>query len=395
MFETTLSKSIKKKALEIGFDLVGISPVGSFPENQFYKEWLARGFAGEMKYMEKEPQKRENIKNILPEAKSVISCGLNYNTNYPYSIKEIDKRKGWISRYAWGDDYHDVMKDKLWLLLDFIKEIGSGEIKARIYVDTGPVLDRVYGKYSGIGWFGKNTCLINQKIGSWIFIGEIITNLELEYDSPVPDRCGTCTLCIDACPTGALLEPYVLDSRLCISYLTIELREKIPVELRDKVGNNVFGCDICQDICPWNRRAKMTNEPSFQPREGLHNPELSSLSNLGDEDFRRIFKGNPIKRAKRKGLLRNAVVAMGNSGLKEFIPNLKESLNNKDPMVRAHAVWALWKLEGNDSYKTLSDQLDIESAPTVREEIISILHEHKKSGVRSQGSEVGKTSSGF
>jgi len=313
-----VSKSIKEKALEIGFDLIGISPVDSFPENQFYKVWLAKGFAGEMKYMEKEPDKRENIRNILPEAKSVISCGLNYNTNYPYSMNETEKQKGWISRYAWGGDYHDIMKKKLQILLEFIKANSPQEIEARVYVDTGPVLERVYGKYSGIGWFGKNTCLINQKVGSWIFVGEIITNIELDYDNPAPDRCGKCTRCIDACPTGALLEPYVLDSRLCISYLTIEFRGIIPVELGGKIGNNIFGCDICQDVCPWNRRAKVTDESSFQPREGLFNPDLAALSKLTEEDFRMVFKGNPIKRAKRKGLLRNIVVAMGNSGLKSL-----------------------------------------------------------------------------
>lgn len=374
MSGVNLSKSIKEKGLEIGFDFVGISPVDSFPENQFYREWLARGFAGEMKYMEKEPEKRENVKGVLPEAKSVISCGLNYNTDYPYSVKENDGRKGWISRYAWGDDYHDVMKDKLLLLLEFIKRIRPEETKARMYADTGPVLDRVYGKYSGVGWFGKNTCIINQKLGSWIFIGEIITNLELEYDSTVPDRCGTCTRCIDACPTGAILEPYVLDSRLCISYLTIELGEKIPVELRGTMGNNIFGCDICQDVCPWNRKAKVTNQPSFQPREGLYNPDLSSLLKLSAEDFRRIFKGNPVKRARRKGLFRNILVAMGNSGSREFVPDIEEALNDKDPVVRAQAAWALWKLEGENSHKTLLDRLDIESDSMVKEEIVSIFN---------------------
>ena len=368
-----VSKSIKEKALEIGFDLIGISPVDSFPENQFYKEWLARGFAGEMKYMEKEPEKRENIRKILPDARSVVSCGLNYNTNYPYSMNETDQEKGWISRYAWGDDYHDIMKKKLQILLDFIKANSPQEIEARVYVDTGPVLERVYGKYSGIGWFGKNTCLINQKVGSWIFVGEIITNLELDYDSPAPDRCGTCTRCIDACPTGALLEPYVLDSRLCISYLTIEYRGMIPLEHRDKTGNNIFGCDICQDVCPWNRRAKVTDESLFKPRDGLYNPDLASLSQITEEDFRRVFKGNPIKRAKRNGLLRNIVVAMGNSGLKEFIPYLKELLKDKDPLIRAHSAWALSKLEGEDSYDTLSNHFDVESDPMVREEIVSIL----------------------
>jgi epoxyqueuosine reductase len=369
-----LSKSIKDKALEIGFDLVGISPLGSFPERQFYKEWLANGFAGEMKYMEREPEKRKDISKILPEARSIISCGINYNTNYPYSIKETDKHKGWISRYAWGDDYHQIVENKLLNLLDFIKIITTQEIKARIYVDTGPVLERVYGKYSGIGWFGKNTCLINEKVGSWIFIGEIITNLELEYDTPVPDRCGTCTRCIDACPTEAFVEPYVIDSRLCISYLTIELRGKIPVELRDKTGNNIFGCDICQDVCPWNRKAIITDESSFQPREELYNPELSSLSRLTEEAFKSNFKGSPISRTKRKGFIRNIVVAMGNSGLEEFIPYLNESLKDEDPIIRAHSAWALWELGGRTSYHSLSTHLETESDSMVREEISSILN---------------------
>jgi len=374
----SLTKSIKEKAVEIGFDLVGVSPVGSFPENQFYKEWLAKGFAGEMKYMERESQKREDIKNVLPGAKSVISCGLNYNTDYPYSTEETDKTKGWISRYAWGDDYHEIVEEKLSLLSSFINQAAPEGIKSRIYVDTGPVLERVYGRYSGIGWFGKNTCLINQQIGSWIFIGEIITNLELEYDSPVPDRCGSCTRCIDACPTGALIEPYVLDSRLCISYLTIELRGEIPLELRNKIGNNIYGCDICQDVCPWNKRAKMSNESSFQPRGGLYNPELDSFLRLTEEDFRLIFKGSPVKRAKRRGLVRNVLVAMGNSGERDFIPSVREFLEDNDPMVRAHAVWALWKLEGEDSAEILRTLLNVETDPGVREEIVGILSMENK-----------------
>lgn len=369
-----LTRSIKQRALEIGFDLVGISPVDSFPENQFYKEWLAKGFAGEMDYMERNAEKREKVKNILPEAKSVISCGLNYNTPYPYSIDEKDRQRGWIARYAWGDDYHEIMKDKLMQLDGYIRETSPENLRSRRYVDTGPVLERVYGKYSGIGWFGKNTCLINQAIGSWVFLGEIITNLELDYDSPVPDRCGTCTKCIDACPTGALREPYTLDSNLCISYLTIELKGSIPFELREKMDNNIFGCDICQDVCPWNRRAKISKEVSFQPRDSLYNPELSHLSQLTTEEFRKVFKNSPIKRAKRKGLLRNVMMAVGNSGDSDLISFVNKSLYDEEPLVRTHAAWALWKLEGKSSYETLSKQLDIEFDPMVREEIVYILN---------------------
>jgi len=369
----SLTKSIKDKALEIGFDLVGISPVDSFPENQFYKEWLARGFAGEMKYMERDPEKRENIKNILPDARSVISCGMNYNTDYPYSIDQTDKNRGWISRYAWGDDYHDVMNERLLLLEGHVREIAPKDIKSRLYVDTGPVLERVYGKYSGIGWYGKNTCLINQDIGSWIFLGEIITDFELDYDSPVPDRCGTCTMCLDVCPTNALRNPYVLDSNLCISYLTIEFRGKIPFDLREKMDNNIYGCDICQDVCPWNRKAKVSESESFQPRNPLYNPDLVYLSQLSIEEFRRVFKNSPVKRAKRKGFLRNVMVAMGNSGSEAFIPYIEEALKDDEPLIRAHAVWALWKLEGNESYDTLSKHLNVETDNSVREEIESIL----------------------
>ena len=332
----SLTKSIKAKALEVGFDLVGISPVDSFPENQFYKEWLARGFAGEMRYMERDPEKRENIRKVLPDAKSVISCGMNYNTDYPYSVDETDRSRGWISRY----DYHDVMSERLVLLEGYVRGFAPKDIKSRVYVDTGPVLERVYGKYSGIGWYGKNTCLINQDIGSWIFLGEIITDVELDYDGPAADRCGTCNMCIDACPTDALRGPYVLDSNLCISYLTIEFRGKIPFGLRQKMGNNIFGCDICQDVCPWNRKASVSQYKPFQPTQSSHNPDLIYLSQLSVEGFRNVFKNSPVKRTKRRGLIRNVMVAMGNSGNRDFIPYIKDCLKDDEALVRAHAVWA-------------------------------------------------------
>lgn len=370
----SFTKSIKDKALALGFDLVGVSPVDSFPENQYYKEWLSKGFSGEMKYMDRAPEKREHLKHVLPDAKSVISCALNYNTDYPYSVDEKDKSKGWISRYAWGDDYHHVMEDKLGAVMNYIKEQASEEVSSKMYVDTGPVLERVYGKYAGVGWIGKNTCLINQEIGSWIFIGEIITSLELDYDNPVPDRCGTCTRCIDACPTDAILEPYVLDSRICISYLTIELKDKVPVQLREGIDNNIYGCDICQDVCPWNKRAQITDEPGFKPREDLYSPDLSYLSGLSVEDFRMVFKGSPIKRTKRRGLLRNVMIAMGNSGNKNFIPHIKECLNDEEPLVRAHAVWALWQIDGPGSNKILLDHRTVETDDSVNEEIDLLLN---------------------
>jgi len=374
MNTVSFTESIKNKALDLGFDLVGISPIDSFPENQFYKEWLSKGFSGEMKYMERNPEKRADLKHVLPDAKSVISCALNYNTDYPYSIEKMDKTKGWISRYAWGDDYHDTINDKLRILMNYIKEEASREVACKLYVDTGPVLERVYGKYAGIGWVGKNTCLINQEMGSWIFIGEIITSVELDYDNPVPDRCGTCTRCIDACPTGAILEPYVLDSRLCISYLTIELKDKIPLELREGIDNNIYGCDICQDVCPWNKRAQITDRPEFEPREDLYNPDLSYLSQLSVEDFREVFKGSPIKRTKRRGLLRNVVIAMGNSGDKGFIPHIKDCLNDEEPLVRVHAAWALSKIGGSGSKEILLSHRSVETDNMVNEEIDLLLN---------------------
>jgi epoxyqueuosine reductase len=323
--------------------------------------------------MERSPERREDAGRVVPGAKSVITCGLNYNTDLPYSTEAGDKRRGWIARYAWGDDYHAVMDDKLKALEEFISRGAEERVASRRYVDTGPVLERVYGKYGGIGWTGKNTCLINQEIGSWIFLGEIITGLELEYDSPAPDRCGTCTRCIDACPTGAISEAYVLDSRLCISYLTIELKGGIPARLRDGIDNNIFGCDICQDVCPWNRKAEKTAEPGFQPREGLYNPGLRSFAGLGQDEFSARFRGSPIKRTKRKGLLRNVLIAMGNSGDKDLVPAVEEYLADEEPLVRAHAAWALWKLEGRASRDRLLERLKIEDDPLVLEEIGAIL----------------------
>jgi epoxyqueuosine reductase len=300
---------------------------------------------------------------------------MNYNTDYPYSVDQAHRNRGWISRYAWGDDYHDVMKERLVSLEGHIRGIAPKEIRSRVYVDTGPVLERVYGKYSGIGWYGKNTCLINKDIGSWIFLGEIITDVELDYDSPVPDRCGTCTMCLDACPTDALRGPYILDSNLCISYLTIEFRGKLPFGLREKMSNNIFGCDICQDVCPWNRKASVSRYEPFQPRNPSYEPDLVYLSQLSVEEFRNVFKNSAVKRAKRKGLIRNVMVAMGNSGDRAFIPYIKEGLKDDEALIRAHAVWALWKLEGRQSFDALSAHLNVEADNSVREEIVSILAE--------------------
>ncbi len=338
------TERIKVRARELGFELVGVAPLEPVPELAFYREWVTAGYAGQMGYLERNLEKRLDPAALVPDARSVIVCAAVYHTDHPLSVEETEPGRGWISRYAWGDDYHEVLKGRLDDLLAFIEAESSEEVAARVYVDTGPVLDRVYAKYAGLGWFGKNTCLINQELGSWLFLGEIITNLELEYDTPAPDRCGTCNRCLEACPTDALLAPYVLDARRCISYLTIELRGALPEDLREPIGRHVFGCDICQDVCPWNRKAARTAEPVFQPRPGLVNPDLAELAQMTPEAFRERFRRSPVKRSKYTGFLRNVAVAMGNSGTPRFRPYLEALAEHEDAMVADHARWALQRL---------------------------------------------------
>ena len=303
----------------MGFDLCGFAPIGPFPETAAFGEWLENGYHGTMEYMARGQEKREDIRQVLPGAQSVIVVGMIYNTNHPYSTKAPRKAgEGWVSRYAWGDDYHKILISKLKKLEQFIRadlgmisETGPGATKA--YVDTGPILERLFGKYAGLGWIGKNTCLINEQKGSWFFLGEIITTLDLaEKMAPPPDRCGTCRACIDACPTEAIVKPYVLDANKCISYLTIEHRGDISPELQEKMGDHIFGCDICQDVCPWNRKAAVTENPAFQSRANFFAPVLEPLSKLSQEEFSQTFRGSPIKRTKRAGLLRNLAIALAN-----------------------------------------------------------------------------------
>ena len=343
----SLTAAIKSKANALGFELVGVAPAGPVPELAFYKEWIEAGYSGSMSYLERNADKRQDVTQVVPEAKSVIACGKIYHTPHALSTECPAPERGWISRYGWGDDYHDVLRNRLFELSDFIDAESAEPVTSRLYVDTGPVVDRVFAKYAGIGWFGKNTCIINQQHGSWFFLGEIITSLDLETDSPAPDRCGTCTRCIDACPTEAILEPYVLDARRCISYLTIELKEEIPVELRDGIGNHVFGCDICQDVCPWNGKATDTREPALQPKDGLVNPDLEWLAGLSEDSFRELFRRSPVRRSKYRGLMRNVAVALGNSGSKRFLPLLEKMANSEAPLIAEHAKWAIAKLNAN------------------------------------------------
>jgi epoxyqueuosine reductase len=351
---STLIEVIKRAAEAAGFDLCGIAPVHDAPEHEHFCEWIATGRAGEMKYMEARDEqgelKRASLSRTVPWARSVIVCAINYNTDHPYSTQLRDSSRGWISRYAWSrEDYHDAVLRRLKEVEAAVQKTAPEDLQppltTRSYVDTGPIIERVFAKYAGVGWIGKNTCLINQKKGSWLFLGVILTSLELTPDLPAPDRCGSCTRCIEACPTDAIVAPYQLDSNKCISYLTIEKRGSIPEELRALIGNHVFGCDICQDVCPWNRKAPVSNTPEFQPREGLVNPALAWLAEMSPEEFRSTFKGSPIRRTKHSGLRRNVAIAMGNSGSKEFLPILDSLAADEDTSVAEAADWARKSLQ--------------------------------------------------
>lgn len=355
---------VKRAADKAGFDLAGVAPAADAAELQHFPKWIAAGHAGEMKYMaaldDRGDLKRGSLDRVAPWARSVVVCAINYNTANPYSTQVHEPSRGWISRYAWSrEDYHDAVWRRLKRVeaalhqampqqaalhqavqhQDLPAELQPALI-TRSYVDTGPIVERVYAKYAGVGWIGKNTCIIDQKKGSWLFLGVILTSLELAPDMPAPDRCGTCTRCIEACPTDALLGPHQLDSNRCISYLTIEKRGSIPEDLRAGMGPHVFGCDICQDVCPWNRKAPVSTAPEFEARPDLVNPALAWIAEMSGEEFRAIFRGSPIRRTKRSGLRRNAAIAMGNSGNREFLPWLDQLAADEDQSVSQSARWA-------------------------------------------------------
>jgi epoxyqueuosine reductase len=354
-----MKEIILAAARNAGFDLAGVAPVGDFAEHRRFEEWIDGGRAAEMQYLAARDDagdlKRASLQRVAPWARSVIVCAKNYNTNHPYSTESTDPSRGWIARYAWSrEDYHDSLLRQLREVEAAMRQThGSAaasspatpELTTRCYVDTGPIAERIYAKYAGIGWSGKNTCLINQKTGSWLFLGVILTSLELSPDIPAPDRCGSCTRCIDACPTQAIVAPHQLDANLCISYLTIEKRGPISEHLREGMGRHVFGCDICQDVCPWNRKAPITAAAEYQPREGLINPALEWLATMNEEEFRQTFRGSPIRRTKRQGLRRNAAIAMGNSGESQFRKVLQKMETDADPIVAEAASWAATKLQ--------------------------------------------------
>jgi epoxyqueuosine reductase len=310
----TLTDKIKSKASDLGFSKVGVTrAVPLEEEGKLLREWLSRGYHGTMEWMERNVEKRINVRKVLQNAQSVVVVAMNYYTEARHSNDPDD---GKISRYAWGDDYHDVMIPRLEKLLEFIKcEVPV--VEGKVYVDTGPVMDKAWGVRAGIGWEGKHTNVISRDFGSWIFLGDIILDIALEYDEPSADYCGTCTRCIDACPTQAIVEPYVINSNLCISYLTIEHKGDIPGAISPRFEKWIYGCDVCQDVCPWNEKfSQPTHEAAFSPREGHLTPSLLDLASMSSDEFHDKFRGSPVKRTKHSGLMRNVKAVLNNS---EFV----------------------------------------------------------------------------
>jgi epoxyqueuosine reductase len=347
-----LTERICRRARDLGFDRVGVAPARPVPHLDAYRAWLARGYHGEMGYVARPDRvaRREDPARIVPRVGAIVCVGLNY---YPGALPpELtdDPSRGLISNYAWGVDYHDLMMVRLEELAAFIHDVVGTEagrqVRARAYVDTGPVLERACAAQAGLGFIGKNTCLIDPRMGSWLFLGEILLDVELEPTTKTMDvSCGTCRRCLDACPTGALVAPYVLDARRCISYLTIELKGPIPHELRPLMGRWIYGCDVCQSVCPWQRFARPTREPSFRastPDRGA--PSLLEVMEMGEEAFRQRYRGTPIYRIGRGRLLRNAAVALGNWGDERGVPVLRKALADPEPLVREHAAWALERM---------------------------------------------------
>lgn len=377
-----LTQRVKALAHEIGFNPVGITRADPPTHWGSYKDWVEAGYAGEMGYLTRNLDRRKDPQNLVPGARSIVCVGLNYQ---PKPTDEVRLgATGRISGYARGDDYHDLMKSRLIELQGRISEL-MPETEGRAYVDTGPVLERDLAARAGVGWFGKHTNLIHKRSGSWFFLGELILTADLVPDTPATDHCGTCTKCIDACPTDAILEPYVLDSKRCISYLSIELRGPIPEDLREGMGDWIYGCDVCQDVCPWNEKhAHPTDEPAFQSRPGFEQPDLHGILEMDQTAFSERFRKSPIKRTKRRGLLRNAAVVLGNTGDGSDVPVLERALGDVEPLVRSHSAWALGRIGGSEAQRALVARMKIEEEDDVKSEIQKALNQSDRSE-RTQG----------
>jgi epoxyqueuosine reductase len=370
MDSTTVTADLRRQAMALGFGLCGVCPAVTPSGVNRLHEWLAAGFAGEMSYLADRAAAYADPRQVLDGARSIVVLGLDYRTAAP---KPTASGQGRVSRYAWGDDYHDLIRTRLHSLADFLRAAVPG-CTARGVVDTAPLLEREFAQLAGLGWIGKNTLLINKRRGSWFFLAALLTDLELEYDAPhEADHCGVCTACLDACPTQAFAAPGVLDARRCISYLTIELRSPIPVELRPGMGDWLFGCDVCQDVCPWNRHSPESSEPAFLPRAGQDPLELAALFELDEAAFRRRFRGTPLWRPKRRGLLRNAAIVLGNQRALAAIPALSLGLQDNEPLVRGAAAWALGQLDGSAADKCLRKAAALEQDADVQAEIAAAL----------------------
>ena len=341
---------VKKLARECGFELAGIAAAVPVREARYYRQWVADGMAGEMRYLtDRRADLREDPRSLMSSARSVLCVGKLYNGPQPYSTEFSGDDLAWISRYAWGTDYHGVLRRGLERVMDGLRAASAEAFEWKICVDTAPLLERAYARHAGLGWIAKNSCLINQAMGSWFFLGELLLSLDLAADEPPPDRCGSCTRCIDACPTQAIVRTgpgevpeWALDARLCISYFTIELRGPSQERVRPGIGRHVFGCDICQDVCPWNRRAPVADDPSFA---AVHfAPALEKLAGLSEKEFREMFRDSPIPRARYSGFLRNVAIAMGNAGEERFREALERLAAQGEGMVSEAARWALGRL---------------------------------------------------
>jgi epoxyqueuosine reductase len=366
-----LTAELKSRAAAAGFALAGVCPATDAAGYSRLQEWLASGYAGQMHYLKNREEAYRHPRNVLTSVRSVLMLALPYRTEEP---RPCAPGEGRISRYAWGPgDYHDVIHDKLHALDDWLRERQPGA-ECRGVVDSAPLLEREFAVLAGLGWIGKNTLLLNKPAGSYFFLAALLTNLDLENDQPfAADHCGSCRACLDACPTNAFPQPYVLDATRCISYLTIELREAIPAELRAGLGDWLFGCDVCQDVCPWNQRAPVSGEVAFQPRPAENPVNLSALFTLGDEAFRARFRHSPLWRAKRRGLLRNAALILGNQRASEAIPALVAALQDPEPLVRGASAWALGEISTPETRAALQDRLSVEDDPAVRTELQSAL----------------------
>jgi epoxyqueuosine reductase len=365
-----LTAALRGQAGALGFELVGFCPAVAPGGINRFQEWLRRGYVGEMRYLDERAAAYAHPDTVLQGVRSLVVLGAAYRTQEPRAHRAGEAR---VSRYAWGDDYHDVVHDRLRRLAGFLKELLPAA-RVRGVVDTAPLMEREFARLAGLGWIGKNTLVLNRDWGSWFFLSVLLTDAELVYDAPhETEHCGTCRACLDACPTRAFVEPYVLDARRCISYLTIESQSSIPMALRPQVQDWVFGCDICQEVCPWNHRAPRTREPAFEPDSDRHPVDLVGLFDLDEAGFRRRFRHTALWRAKRRGFLRNAAIVLGNQRDAAAVPALVRGLSDEDPMVRGASAWALGQVGGLEAREHLQGRLAIEADAETAHEIRNAL----------------------